>query len=141
MDARFRLTEDQAVWLAKQYHTPLYVVDESTFRKKIATYRDSFAGLYSKTKLSYASKANSTLAVLQLAYAEGLTIDVASEGELRAALLAGVPAQDCHFHGNNKQLDELEFALAQGIGMIVIDHFEEIEMIRSLRFTIHNSTT
>lgn len=141
MDARFRLTEDQAVWLAKQYHTPLYVVDESTFRRKIATYRDEFAGLYSKTKLSYASKANSTLAVLQLAYAEGLTIDVASEGELRAALLAGVPAQDCHFHGNNKQLDELEFALAQGIGMIVIDHFEEIEMIRSLRFTIHNSTT
>lgn len=141
MDSRFRLTEDQAVALAKQYETPLYVIDERTFRSKIRNYKRAFESQYPKSKLSYASKANSTLAVLRIAYEEGLTIDIASEGEFRAALLAGVKPEDCHFHGNNKQYPELEFALEKGIGMIVIDHLEEIEMIRLLRHAIHNNTT
>jgi diaminopimelate decarboxylase len=141
VDSRFRLSEDQAVALAKQFETPLYVIDEQSFRTKIRNYVKAFESQYPKSKLSYASKANSTLAVIKLAYEEGLTIDIASEGEFRAALLAGVKPADCHFHGNNKQYSELEFALEQGIGMIVIDHFEEIEMIRLLRHAIHNNST
>ena len=50
---------------------------------------------------------------------------MASEGEFRLAILAGVPAAKCHFHGNNKQRAELEFAIEMGIGAIVVDHFGE----------------
>ena len=62
----------------------------------------------------------------------GLAIDVASEGEFRAALAARVPAAHCHFHGSNKTCEELGFALSQGIGQIIIDNFHEIDLIASL---------
>jgi diaminopimelate decarboxylase len=67
--------------------------------------------------------------VLKIADQEGATIDVASEGELRAAMAAGVPAKHCHMHGNNKKRSEIQFALEQGVSHIVIDHLGEIEMI------------
>jgi diaminopimelate decarboxylase len=132
-DSRFRLSESQAESLARQFGTPLYVVDEATFRSKISTYRDSFAEAYPGSEISYASKANSTLAILKIAFSEGATIDVASEGELRAALQAGIPANACHLHGNNKQISELEFAHEQGISHVVIDHLGEVQMIGQLR--------
>lgn len=133
MDRRFRLRPEQAESLASKYETPLYVLDEATFISRILEYQLAFSTAYAKSKLSYASKANSTLAVLKVAHQLGLTIDVASEGELRAALLAGVPASNCHFHGNNKQLRELEFAHQQGIEMVVIDNDEEIGKIREIQ--------
>lgn len=126
-DTRFRLSEPQARELAETYGTPLYVVDEAHFRQRIQTYYEGFRAASPTGELSFATKANSTAALIKIAYQEGCSIDVASEGELRAALLAGVPASACHLHGNNKQISELTFALEQGIGMIVVDNFEEIE--------------
>jgi diaminopimelate decarboxylase len=128
-DTRFRLGEEQARALAEQYGTPLYVLDETHLRTRIRRYREAFQACYPDVDLAFASKANSTLAVLAIAAAEGCSIDVASEGELRAALAAGVPAGRCHLHGNNKQLEEIEFALDQGVGKIVVDHFGEIEAL------------
>jgi diaminopimelate decarboxylase len=95
-------------------------------------YLAAFRACYESVELNYASKANSTLAVLAIAASEGLMIDVASEGELRAALAAGVPAERCHLHGNNKGRDEILFAIEQGIGQIVVDHFGELETIAEI---------
>ena len=131
-DSRFRLTPTLARELADKFGTPLYVVDEATIRDRVRQYRQSLEALYPKTELSFASKANSTFAVLKIVHQEGATIDVASEGELRAAMLAGVPASECHLHGNNKKQVEIQFALDQGISHIVIDHFGEIEMIAEM---------
>lgn len=131
--SRFRLSSQEAVELSEKFGTPLYVLDEIHLRDRIRAYRSSFesSGIASdgNREIAFASKANSTLAVVAIAHREGCKIDVASEGELRAALRAGVPAADCHMHGNNKSREEIQFALKAGIGMIMIDHFGEIEMI------------
>jgi diaminopimelate decarboxylase len=132
LDPRFRLTESQAESLARRFGTPLYVIDETSFRDRIRAYREAFSSAYPDSEISFASKANSLLAILKIAHSEGATIDVASEGEFQAALRAGIPAEACHLHGNNKQLHELEFALREGISHIVIDHFGEIEMIAEI---------
>ncbi|MFQ3586035.1 MAG: diaminopimelate decarboxylase [Fimbriimonadaceae bacterium] len=128
-DSRFRLTDDQAQLLADRFGTPLYVVDEAHFRARIRRYRAAFRAARPKSELTFASKANSTLALLAIAAQEGCMIDVASEGELRAALAAGVPAGRCHLHGNNKSEGELRFAIASGINQIVVDNFGEIESL------------
>lgn len=131
-DTRFRLSESQARELAEAYGTPLYVVDETHFRQRIRMYFNGFRSAFPDGQLSFASKANSTLALLKIAYLEGCSIDVASEGELRAAQRAGVPASSCHLHGNNKQVSEIQYALEEGIGLIVVDSFEEIETVGKL---------
>jgi len=130
--APFRLAAKTARELVAAYGSPLYVVDEAGFRLRIRSYIHAFRAAYPNSKISYASKANSTLALIAIAAQEGCGIDVASEGELRAAIAAGVNASQCHLHGNNKLQGELEFALASGIGQIVVDHFGEIETIASL---------
>lgn len=131
-DERFRLTPETASRLASDFGTPLYVLNESHLRSRIRRYKTAFQSAYPAVELSYASKANSTLAVLQIAHKEGLLIDVASEGEFRGALLAGIPAHRCVFHGSNKSRDELLFAFEQGIGQVVIDNFHEISLTREL---------
>ena len=131
-DTRFRLSETQSKQLESEFGTPLYVVDEASFRHRIREYRTAFSKAYSNSEITYAAKANSTLALLKIAFDEGCTIDVASEGELRAALLAGVPAGSCHLHGNNKQRGEIEFAIEQGVSHIVVDNFAEIDTIQEV---------
>ena len=131
-DSRFKLTESQAQELQAQFGTPLYIIDERSIRDRIRQYHNALDRCYGKTELSFAAKANSSLAVLKIASQEGATIDVASEGELRAALKAGVNAAKCHLHGNNKKRDELKFALERGVSHAAIDHFGEIEMVAEL---------
>lgn len=130
-EGRVVLTDDQVRSLAG-LGTPLYVIDEGHLRRRIRRYLAAFKAAWPNSELTFASKANSTLAVVKIAYQEGLLIDVASEGELRAALKAGVPASRCHLHGNNKKPGEIRFAIEQGINQIVVDNFEEIAFIGSL---------
>jgi diaminopimelate decarboxylase len=132
VDTTFRLDTQQAEDLARQFGTPLYVLTETCLRQRIRAYKHAFEASAERTQLCYASKANSTLGVIKIAHEEGCRIDVASEGELRAAIAAGVPAGDCEFHGSNKHPDELLFALESGIHAINVDNFEEIEHLSSL---------
>ena len=128
----FRLSETEARSLVKSFGTPLYVISEAHVRSRVSQYRLALSNSWPKTQLSYASKANSTLALIALVASEGCGIDVASEGELRAALLAGVPAARCHMHGNNKSASELRFALEVGIGHIIVDNFPELQTLINL---------
>ena len=57
-DTRFRLSENLANDLAETYGTPLYVVDESHFRGRIAAYRDAIRAVWPKSEISFATKAN-----------------------------------------------------------------------------------
>jgi len=107
-------------------------MDEAHLRARISEYREAFKINWPHPELSFATKANSTLGVLRIASEEGCHLDVASEGEFRAALLAGADPSLCHLHGNNKSRSEIEFALTNKIGKIVLDHFGEIDMISSL---------
>lgn len=134
-ESRFILDAETARRLVAEYGTPLYVISEPALRNRIREYVTAFQSATPKCELTFASKANSTLAVLRIAYQEGCLIDVASEGELQAALRAGVPAAKCHLHGNNKSRAEIEFAVAQGINQIVVDNFEEIETLAEMGVT------
>jgi diaminopimelate decarboxylase len=129
VDSRFVLTDEQVRELAATYGTPLYVVDEGHLRGRVRSFKMAFENAYDKTELTYASKANSTLAVLAIVASEGCLIDVASEGELRAAIAAGVPASKTHLHGNAKTARELATAFELGVAQVVVDNFEEIDQI------------
>lgn len=131
-DPRWIPTEDLVRRLAQEYGTPLYVYHEERFRTQIRQYRAAWQNAAPINRLTFASKANSTLAILKIAHAEGCLIDVASEGELRAALAAGIPAAACHLHGNNKSESELRFALEQGIGQVVADSSDELHLLAKL---------
>ena len=58
---------------------------------------------------------------------EGLSVDVASGGELHMALAAGFDPARIHLHGNNKTEAELRYAFEAGVGHLILDSFDEIE--------------
>lgn len=121
-----------AVELAKQYGTPLYVYDVEKIRKNSRAFINAFANTGVEAKVSYASKAFSSLAILQVVKEEGLGLDVVSEGELYTAIKAEFPPEKIQFHGNNKSTHELEMALNYGVGTIIIDNFHEISLLEKL---------
>jgi diaminopimelate decarboxylase len=121
-----------AVELSKQFGTPLYVYDVALIRERARGFKQAFEEQKVKAQVAYASKAFSTIAMIQLVEEEGLSLDVVSGGELYTALAAGFPVERIHFHGNNKSRQELEMALENGIGCIVVDNFYEIELLEAI---------
>ena len=122
-----------AVNLAKEYGTPLYVMDETTIRKACRAYKRSFEQHYGGKGLPfYASKALNCKAICRIVMEEGLGLDVVSGGELYTALQAGFPAEKIHMHGNNKTRAELNMALEAGVGRIVLDNLYEMETLNEM---------
>lgn len=118
--------------LVQQYGSPLYVLDEETVRTACRQYRQAFQDYYpGESLVIYASKAWNCMAVCALVASEGLGIDVVSGGELYTALQAGVPAKRIYFHGNNKSLEELEFAIEAGC-TLVVDNWHELNLLVGL---------
>lgn len=120
------------VQLAKKYGTPLYVYDISLIRKNCQEFVNAFKDNGVKAQVAYASKAFSTIGILQIIHEEGLSLDVVSMGELYTALQAGFPTDKIHMHGNNKNIDELEMAIEHDVGCIIVDNFYEIELLEGL---------
>jgi diaminopimelate decarboxylase len=118
--------------LAEKYGTPLYVYDVSMIRANCRAFINTFKDLNVKAKIAYASKAFSTIAMLQVMKQEGMCLDVVSEGELYTALQADFPTENIHMHGNNKNEAELSMAIKHNIGCIVVDNFYEIELIENI---------
>ncbi|MGX1900861.1 diaminopimelate decarboxylase [Thermolongibacillus altinsuensis] len=118
--------------LAKTYGTPLYVYDVALIRKRARAFKQTFEKHGLRAQVAYASKAFSAIAIVQLMAEEGLSLDVVSGGELYTALKAGFPVERIHFHGNNKNREELEMALRAGIGCIVVDNFYELSLLEQL---------
>src|SRR5579872_329818 len=118
-----------AVRLAREFGTPLYVMDEAAIRANCRAYKAAFEKRYPRNEIYYASKAFLTFAMAAIVAEEGLSMDVASLGELHVALEAGFPARRLALHGNNKSREELERAVAAKIGHIVVDNLFEIEML------------
>lgn len=117
------------VELAKEYGTPLYVMDEDYIRSIMKQYVGTIKKSGAKGKVLYASKACLTLALCKIAAQEGLGLDVVSSGELYTAVAADFPRKLIYMHGNNKTAYDIEFAVKEGIGNIVIDNFYEIDLI------------
>jgi diaminopimelate decarboxylase len=108
--------------LAERYGTPLFVIDEADFRSRAA----EFAAAFGAEAVHYAAKAFLCTEVARWVAEEGLSLDVASGGELAVALRAGFPPERIALHGNNKSVDELVAAVEAGVGRVVLDSFHEI---------------
>ncbi len=120
------------VELAKEYGTPLYVMDEASIRGMCRAYKAAFEARYPKNDISFAGKAFLNKAMARIVHQEGLGLDVASLGEMHTALSAGFPAEKILLHGNNKSRDELQTALDAGVGRIVVDNLYELRALISM---------
>jgi len=123
------------VELAEKYGTPLYVFDETQIRQNCRDYVKSIEDNYSGKGLAlYASKAFSCLEMCRICASENMGLDVVSGGELHTALKADFPAERIFFHGNNKTRAELEFALSNDVGRIIVDNITELNMLNELAY-------
>lgn len=119
--------------LAQIYGTPLYVMNEEVIRSRCRFYISKMRELYGENfNVIYASKAFLCKEICKIMDSEGMCIDVVSGGELYTALKSGFPAEKIYFHGNNKSYEELEMAVQNGIGTIVIDNENEIEILSEI---------
>jgi diaminopimelate decarboxylase len=118
--------------LAVRHGTPLLVYDEATLRNRARAYREGLAAYPAPSRLAFACKAQTTVAVLRVLLEEGLGMDVASEGELAFAAAAGTPGDRLIVHGNNKSDADVASALAAAAGLLVADHDGELAQIERL---------
>lgn len=114
--------------LAREFGTPLYVVDEADFRGRAREFRNAFADC----DVFYAGKAFLSVEVARWIQAEGLGLDVCSEGELACALRAGFDPARIAFHGNNKSVRELNRAVEVGVGRVIVDSRDEITRLGAI---------
>ena len=121
------------VELAKEYGTPLYVMDEQVVRNTLRRFHDSMNKYYNgKGEVHYASKAFSCMEMCRIVASEGDGLDAVSIGELYTAYKAGFPMEKVGFHGNNKTNEELRFALETGVGHIIVDNISELHRLEDI---------
>lgn len=118
--------------LTKEFGTPLIIYDEALIRETCRKFYEAFVKPYPNNQVIYASKAFSTPALYRIIDEERLGLDVVSGGELYSALVSGFPPDRIYFHGNNKSRHELEMALNNRVGTIVVDNTNELEMLNTL---------
>ncbi|MBZ2174484.1 diaminopimelate decarboxylase [Schnuerera sp. xch1] len=117
------------VELAKKYGTPLYVISEDYIVDRCREIREDFLDKYEKTMAVYASKAFLIKEMARIIKREGLGMDVVSGGELYTAIQVDFPMDKIVFHGNNKSLYEIEMAIKNDVGRIVVDNITELDLI------------
>ena len=112
--------------IAAEFGTPVFVIDEDDFRARCREIAAAFGG---GDNVHYAAKAFLCTEVARWVEEEGLSLDVATGGELAVALHANFPPERITLHGNNKSIDELTTAVKAGVGHIVLDSMIEIERL------------
>ncbi|MBX5479094.1 MAG: diaminopimelate decarboxylase [Pyrinomonas methylaliphatogenes] len=118
-----------AIELARQHDTPLFVFSESRIRRNIERLTRAAREIARPVKFCYAAKANSTLAILRAVRDAGIDIEVNSGGELYKAQRAGFRPNQIIFNGTSKTEAEISEAIAAGIYAINVDSIYEIELI------------
>ncbi|MBQ6550825.1 MAG: diaminopimelate decarboxylase [Lachnospiraceae bacterium] len=113
--------------LAKEYGTPVYLMDEARIRENVRTYRKALSEAFSgRADIFYAGKACAFTELYRILTEEGAGIDVVSRGELFTARKAGYPVNKACFHGNNKTDEDLRCAVSSGVGYICVDSMDEL---------------
>ncbi len=120
------------VELAAEVGTPAYVYAEDDMRARARAYREAFERRGAEFEVLFASKSLPCTAAYRLFAEEGLSVDVASGGELHMALRAGFDPARIHMHGNNKSDEEILLAARAGVGHLILDSFDEIERCERL---------
>ncbi len=113
--------------LAGEVGTPFYCYSSATLERHYRVFAEAFADR--DALVCYAMKANSNQAVLKTLANLGAGMDIVSEGELRRALAAGVPAERIVFSGVGKTRPEMAFALEAGILCFNVESEPELEAL------------
>ena len=128
--------------LVARYGTPLYVMEEDKIRSAMRSYRDSIDRFYEgKGLICYASKAFSCKEIYRIAMSEEIGADVVSAGELNTALSVNFPMERVFFHGNAKSDEELEMAVKNKVGHIVVDNIDELRRLSKIAGELNECAT
>lgn len=118
--------------LAKQYGTPLYLMDADRIRANCRMYRNAFRENFGERALPlYASKAASFRQIYRIMAEEGMGVDTVSRGEIHTALLAGFPAEKIWFHGDGKTDEDIRYAMDARIGCFIADNETELDCLQT----------
>lgn len=128
----FLFSNVDTVELATKYGTPLYVVSEDLIVDRCKEIKKDYIQKFKNTMVAYASKAFLTKEMARIIKREGFGMDVVSGGELYTAIQVDFPMEKIIFHGNNKTREEIEMAVQNGVGRIVVDNFLELKLIEEI---------
>jgi diaminopimelate decarboxylase len=116
--------------LAAHVGTPFYCYSTATLERHYNVFAGAFANV--NALVCYAMKANSNQAVIKTLAKLGAGADVVSEGELKRARLAGIPADKIMFSGLGKTARELALAIDERILCINVESEPELELLSSI---------
>jgi len=114
--------------LAEEFDTPLYVMSERRIRDNYRRVHSALSEHYSKVRVYYSAKANTSLTVLRILETEGAYLDAISPGEVYLALKAGFPTERILFTGTSVRTDELKYLVESGV-MINIDSLSQLKRL------------
>lgn len=129
--------QDTFLALAREYDTPLYVYDLSRIERNFLSFKEAFGGR--KSLICYALKANSNLGILSTLARLGSGADCVSIGEVKRALLAGIPKYKIIFSGVGKRAEEIEEALKLDILFLNVESSAELKTIEQIAKKLSNS--
>lgn len=99
---------------------------------EIIEYSGDFLNNYKNTRAVYTEKELMTLEMCQLIEQQGLCLGVLSGRDLATAMEAGFPSDKIEFNGNSKSVQDIEMAIDYGVGRIIIDGADELELVESV---------
>lgn len=115
--------------IAAEFGTPVIVVSRDALVRRARDYLSAFRSRWPRADVAFASKSFPCTAVQRVMVEEGLHLDVAGAGEILTACKAGVDPARLILHGNAKTDEEIELAVARGVGLIVVDNFDDIDRL------------
>ncbi len=119
--------------LAREYGTPLYLMDENRVREKCRIYMSAMKEAFGEESHPvYAGKAACFKYIYKIMKEEGMGIDLVSPGEIYTAHSQGFPMENSFFHGNNKTDADIAYAMDCGVGYFMVDNMYEIKAINDL---------
>ncbi len=116
--------------LADAVGTPFYCYSTATLERHYKVFAQAFADV--DALVCYAMKANSNQAVINTLAELGAGADVVSEGELKRALAAGIPADKIMFSGLGKTARELALAVDEGILCVNVESEPELDLLSAI---------
>ncbi|MFW3116663.1 diaminopimelate decarboxylase [Mycolicibacterium mageritense DSM 44476 = CIP 104973] len=124
--------------IAAEYGTPTMIVAESALRQRARDYLREFRSRWPRSDVAFASKSFPCTAIQRVMAQEGLHLDVAGGGEIVSAVAAGADPARMVLHGNAKTDEEIQMAVDSGIGLVVVDNFDDIDRLERLVPRGHN---
>ncbi len=118
--------------VAAEFGTPAIVVSEDALRQRARDYLSAFRSRWPRLDVAFASKSFPCTAVQRVMVEEGLHLDIAGGGELLGAVKAGADPARLVLHGNAKSDEELGLAVEHGVGLVVVDNFDDIDRLERI---------